>query len=604
MTVGFTTGPILDDAEMRARGIDAIPSTPFEGQDWFGLTRQLGRYLQNLPDPDVRGAPNVAGNIDLSSGRPLNPDLAPPAPPLSAAEATAKYGIDGELEFDNPIPESVALSLYEAKRDELARQDAARRAPAGFASGAERFGAGFVANALDPLNVAASFIPVVGEARYASWLAGAGSALGRAGVRAGVGAAQGAVGQVPLSALRYSLSQQEQADYSAADALTDIAYGGLLGGGLHAFGGALHDGLYGGFRGSDAAQIADADLPTREAAMRSAVAQLADGRPVEVRPAFDAGLRRELLSGTTLGRRPELPGESLFDRAEPETVPPIADAAEPAAEPTPAIGAAMSRGGAITAFDTEAAALKAADRLGKRGDQVAVAPDPAGGFVLTRQLDGQPLRNPDGTALSFATERAAERFTRTAPAMAGRDLTVLPFGAAGARRYAVIEAASVRDVAGLRARPDLADLGRSADRSAGSAANPAAAKEAEPSGAAPAAFRGAGAGAARNGLDEALRYAGGRPLPEDARISAMADRASEAGKRPAPAAAAGAAERSPALARVQADNAELEAQIGRARAGEPAEPMPELTAANEGVERAERLSKGFEQAAACLAMRA
>ena len=41
---------------------------------------------------------------------------------------------------------------------------------------------------LDPLNIASAFVPVVGEARYANLLARAASPLGRAGVRAGVGA--------------------------------------------------------------------------------------------------------------------------------------------------------------------------------------------------------------------------------------------------------------------------------------------------------------------------------------------------------------------------------------------------------------------------------
>src|SRR5579859_357312 len=115
MATGFTTGPILGDPGAPAY----VPSGAFEGQDWAGLSRQVVRYVGN------ETARN--GVID-----PNGYEIAPPEPTIPADEANAKYGIDGQgvvkgLSFDQPVPESVAQSLHDAKREELARDDAAAR---------------------------------------------------------------------------------------------------------------------------------------------------------------------------------------------------------------------------------------------------------------------------------------------------------------------------------------------------------------------------------------------------------------------------------------------------------------------------------------------
>ncbi|HBM7739289.1 TPA: hypothetical protein LZ417_005308, partial [Escherichia coli] len=99
------------------------------------------------------------------------------------------------------------------------------------------------ASLLDPLNIASAFVPVVGEARYANLLARAASPLGRAGVRAGVGALEGAVGAAIIEPLPLLAAAQDQTDYGLSDSLANIALGGLLGGGLHTVGGAISDAL-------------------------------------------------------------------------------------------------------------------------------------------------------------------------------------------------------------------------------------------------------------------------------------------------------------------------------------------------------------------------
>lgn len=277
---GIITAPLVADPDIAAQGIDAVPSGIGESADPFSLTRQLGRFMERqaaTQGPAIGPTP-FRGPQQHAAPTMLDPD-----------EANQYFSIPGQLRFDKPVPAGVASNLYQAKREELQRRDIAQRAPGGFFPTAARMGVNFAANALDPLNVAATFMPVVGEARYAEWLAGAGSALGRAGIRAGVGAAAGAVGQIPLEAIRFGLSRDEQSDWSARSAMLDIVMGGVLGGALHAGGGAVGDLFSQRFAGTPEARLLDRNPDLREAALRTSLAQMAEGRPVETRPLFDMG---------------------------------------------------------------------------------------------------------------------------------------------------------------------------------------------------------------------------------------------------------------------------------------------------------------------------
>lgn len=341
--VGFTTGPIGGYGEPQATGVDEIPSTVTESMDWFQASRMLGRATQRgqmeQPLSPIPEAPPPGGgwfdpmNLGPGFGGQGDPGqdktFASPAEiqqrqadTLTPEEANRQYGIEGELTFSGPTLKGVAQNLYDAKLDELRRRSIAERAPPGFFNGLARFGANFVANFLDPLNVAAAFIPVVGEARYAEWLAQAGTAAGRAGVRAGVGAAAGAVGNIPVIGLEYALSKSEQADYSATQALLDIATGALIGGVIHTGGGFVKDRITGEYRLAAerptvaapeavpervvsplARAIDESPAPTKEAALRSAIAAAVEGRPVEVSPLFEAAEAQQLSSLPVVSRR-------------------------------------------------------------------------------------------------------------------------------------------------------------------------------------------------------------------------------------------------------------------------------------------------------------
>ena len=267
----------LGNAEMQQPGASDFADSVWDQQDWFGLTKQVsrefGRYQAEtglLPGAD----PTLPGG-----GGPAEPRLDPDA-------LNQQYGIDGHLKFDSPLPASVAQTMNQAKRDELMRQDAARRSDAGTLA---TMGAGFAAGMLDPLNVAASFMPFVGEGRVAGALGldVAGGLVARVAARAATGAVNGAAAQVPLVGLRYGLSQQEQADYGAQDALADILMGGVLGGGMHTLTGGIGDVVGRSFQASPAARLIDDDPDIRMDTARAAVAQMVQDQPVDVAPLVD-----------------------------------------------------------------------------------------------------------------------------------------------------------------------------------------------------------------------------------------------------------------------------------------------------------------------------
>lgn len=158
-----------------------------------------------------------------------------------AAERAKTAGVKLEFPKDG-ITEDAFNILVERKQDEMRRQDIIARGPSGFLPGVAKFGTAFGASLLDPINIASAFIPVVGEARYASLLASAGaSTLARTLPRLGVGAAEGLVGAALVEPIIYGAAKFEQADYTMLDSALNIGFGGVFGGGLHVLGGSGAD---------------------------------------------------------------------------------------------------------------------------------------------------------------------------------------------------------------------------------------------------------------------------------------------------------------------------------------------------------------------------
>ena len=185
-------------------------------------SRWLGRYLQQE---------GVTGD-----------DTSTPLVPVEAAQEYLKAGGFDPSTITEPIHQATLNRLTDRLYEKRAHEDAIARGPGGFMAGAARFGAGLAAQALDPLNVAAGFIPIFRASTIDTLLGAAGtSALSRAAVRAQVGAVEGAVGTAMLEPGMHFLASQLHEDYTMADSLLNVAFGTVLGGGLHVGVGAVAD---------------------------------------------------------------------------------------------------------------------------------------------------------------------------------------------------------------------------------------------------------------------------------------------------------------------------------------------------------------------------
>lgn len=200
---------------------------------------------------------------------------------LSQSEwQNSEYFREGITVSENGIRENTAVLLAERYDERRSRSLVLERSPGGVGLGVAQFGAGLVASATDPLNVAASFIPVVGQARFLA----ATAKYGRTVARAGKGAFEGAVGAAvvePAVLLAASLEQDE--DYTFADSFMNIAFGSVLGGGLHVVGGKISDALK------------KADPATVKALQQNAISKIVQDQEVNQNLAIrqDAALRND-----------------------------------------------------------------------------------------------------------------------------------------------------------------------------------------------------------------------------------------------------------------------------------------------------------------------
>ncbi|PHR17887.1 MAG: hypothetical protein COA41_11355 [Sphingopyxis sp.] len=212
---------------------EASGELSFEELPLFGASRRINE-LNAEQDGNIISPAYPAYGIPEVRREPETPIL----PPAEARRRVAESGLDITIE-DTGIREGALEILLERKREERQRDFVLQNAPASTIP--LQMVAAFAVSAIDPINIASAFIPVVGQARYASMLASATSRAGRFGVRAKVGALQGAVGAAAIEPLILYASAQDQADYGLGDSMMNIAFGTVLGGGLHATGGLISE---------------------------------------------------------------------------------------------------------------------------------------------------------------------------------------------------------------------------------------------------------------------------------------------------------------------------------------------------------------------------
>lgn len=348
-------------------------------------------------------------------------------------------GLDGQLDIPETGIRQRSLDLLIENRKEVNRRNAIiSRSPGGVGLGAAGIATQLGVSLLDPVNVAMAFVPVVGEARYAKMIANAGSAFGRVGVRAGVGALEGAAGTALLQPLTMATDRAYQEEYGLNDALANIVFGGLFGAAIHNIAPAA--------RG--AVRLARGrDTTVHQAALSEALAAHLEGRTPRVSEVLRAvqklNARQEALRGGTSltpAARVDIPQSALT----PEAQAPVLRGADPQTAVVPMTDDL----GRPQIFPTKSAAEKVRKQLKKEGVNVRTDELPQGGFRLTEPAKVEVLD-------SFAERRAAENEIKRMPPAEREGLRVVPVDATGRRKFAIVRGLTDRQAAAAEKNPSI-----------------------------------------------------------------------------------------------------------------------------------------------------
>ena len=155
---------------------------------------------------------------------------------MNKDELNKQYGYLG-LTFKEDTREGVVDYLVERKKLEKERADIISRGPDGKLAKSFFFLESLATGFLDPINIGASFIPVVGQARFANMVARSGKNV----ARMKKGFVEGLVGNTAVEPLVYGVAKSEQADYDMYDSFTNIAVGGFIGSAAHVGFGRIGD---------------------------------------------------------------------------------------------------------------------------------------------------------------------------------------------------------------------------------------------------------------------------------------------------------------------------------------------------------------------------
>jgi len=216
------------------------------------------------------------------------------------------------LFFDKDEPRGYVNLLVEKKKDELKKQSIVQRGPQNIFAKSSYFISGLGASFLDPINLGAAFIPVVGQARFLSNVARYG--VTRSRMLKGV--QEGFVGNVAVEPLSYMSANQEQRDYTAANAITNVAFGSILGGGMHVTFGKIGD-MYKKYTGKENiyTKIANADPALREDLLKYTIGQLVQNKKVNIASFLDMtkiAKEADLEANINLSKDPRT-AKQLFD---------------------------------------------------------------------------------------------------------------------------------------------------------------------------------------------------------------------------------------------------------------------------------------------------
>jgi len=155
---------------------------------------------------------------------------------LNKDELNKQYAGLG-LNFTEDTREGVVNYIVERKKLENSRASIINRGPNNKMAKSFFFLQSLGTSFLDPINIGASFVPIVGQAKFASMVARSGKNI----ARVKKGAVEGIIGNAAVEPIVYGVAKSEQADYTAYNAITNIAVGGLIGTAAHVGFGRLGD---------------------------------------------------------------------------------------------------------------------------------------------------------------------------------------------------------------------------------------------------------------------------------------------------------------------------------------------------------------------------
>lgn len=215
-------------------GLNINKTAQQSGYDQFSLG--LGETLKAVAEDNWKFNPisSIGTFFELQGARDFAEQENQPL--LDRQQLNTKYK-DLGLFFEKDQPKAVVDVIVENKQEELKRLDIINRGQKGFLAGSAKFLTGLGVSFLDPVNIGASFLPVVGQANFARL-------AGRSGfttARLIKGAGEGLVGAALLEPLIYGVAQSVQADYDLTDSFLNLTFGTVIGGGLHVGAGKLRD---------------------------------------------------------------------------------------------------------------------------------------------------------------------------------------------------------------------------------------------------------------------------------------------------------------------------------------------------------------------------
>lgn len=272
-----------DNILLRQTGLDYLKSSRgqfFKASTGLTLSRNLTQSAfdkAEVDELDRKETPWGEGfrrAVLASKGLDLDTYYKAPSRRLSVEEANERFGIEGALTFDKPIREDAARRLQELKQEELEKLDIIKRYDATPLEKVGQIGLDIVATMMDPVQLGAMFVPIVGETRAAAWAA----KYGTTRARLMTGAVEAGVGSTALEPFILANNKALNYDYNEWDSFMNIAFGTVIGSGLHAGLGKIGDLI-------DKRYIS----PTaHNKAAQTAVGQLLDDKPVNIKSILDA----------------------------------------------------------------------------------------------------------------------------------------------------------------------------------------------------------------------------------------------------------------------------------------------------------------------------